>query len=166
MSYESGTVQRAASIPGVAGVKDSTFDLGYLNRLVTALGNRDDFSILIGPETLLLQGLKLGAHGAVCGGSNLNPSLLVALVQAFRQGDLTRAEELQDRVTAMNDSIYTVGEPVTGYLRGLKCALSLMGIGTGVCSPPFRPFSPGEIEEVRRRMEALNLLGRPASSAV
>src|SRR5580704_16143902 len=78
-SFEPETVRRAADLPGVVGLKDSTGDPKYLDQTLEALRDRPQFGILIGPEEMLLESMKRGAHGGVCGGSNLNPKLFVDL---------------------------------------------------------------------------------------
>src|SRR5580658_2325401 len=91
-SFDPETVRRAADLPGVVGLKDSTGDLKYLERTVELLRDRPQFGILIGPEDLLLEAMKRGATGGVCGGSNLNPKLFVDLYNAIFRADMKQAE--------------------------------------------------------------------------
>src|SRR5580658_1298064 len=105
-SFEPETVSRAADLPGVIGLKDSTGDLKYLDRTVELLRDRPQFSILIGPEEMLLESMKRGAIGGVCGGSNLNPKLFVDLYNAIVRGDIARAEALQQKVGQMAGALY------------------------------------------------------------
>src|SRR5580692_2439927 len=103
-SFEPGTVRRAADLPGVIGLKDSTGDLKYLDKTIELLRDRPQFSILIGPEEMLLECMKRGAHGGVCGGSNLNPKLFVDLYNAIVRGDTKQAETLQQTVLQMGSA--------------------------------------------------------------
>ncbi len=143
-SYDPETVRRAADLPGVVGIKDSTGDLKYLEKTVTALHDRPDFSVLIGPEELLLECMKRGAMGGVCGGSNLNPKLFVELYNAISAGDAERAATLQDEVNQMGRALYHVGFHGSSYLRGIKAALALAGLCRADPAPPFAPFSAEE----------------------
>ena len=68
------TVARAAELPNVWGLKDSSGELSYLRSITELMRNRPQFTILMGPEQLLMESLQIGAHGGVCGGANLFPS--------------------------------------------------------------------------------------------
>jgi dihydrodipicolinate synthase/N-acetylneuraminate lyase len=155
-SFEPDTVRRASDLRGVIGLKDSTGDVKYLEQTLELLRDRPEFSILIGPEEMLLECMKRGAHGGVCGGSNLNPALFVDLYNAIVRGDTNCAETLQDRVRQMSRALYRVGSPGGSYLRGIKAALALAGICHPEPAPPFAPFSEDEyalLEKGYRELE-------------
>jgi dihydrodipicolinate synthase/N-acetylneuraminate lyase len=156
-SFDPETVRRTADLPGVVGLKDSTGDLKYLEKTVEQMRDRPDFSILIGPEEMLLESMKRGAIGGVCGGSNLNPRLLVALYNAIFLGDTERAEDLQEEVQQMNRALYHTGFAGSSYLRGIKAALALAGICRPEPAPPFAPFSHEEYALVEKGYRTLNL---------
>jgi dihydrodipicolinate synthase/N-acetylneuraminate lyase len=143
-SFEPETVRRAADLPGVVGLKDSTGDFKYLDKTIDLLRDRPQFSILIGPEEMLLEAMKRGANGGVCGGSNLNPKLFVDLYNAIVRGDLKQAEALQETVRRMNRALYHTGFPGSSYLRGIKAALALAGLCRPEPAPPYAPFSDAE----------------------
>lgn len=150
-SFEPETVRRASDLPGVVGLKDSTHDLGYLDKVVELMKDRPGFSILVGPEELLLEGMKRGAIGGVCGGSNLFPRLFVDLYDAIAGGDRQRAAELQEKVNRMGNLLYRVGFSGSAYLRGIKGALSLAGLCHAEPAPPFLPFFDEESVELEQR---------------
>jgi 4-hydroxy-tetrahydrodipicolinate synthase len=56
------------------------------------------FSVLTGPEEILLDSLRAGSHGGVCGGSNLSPALFRDLFQAAALGKWTEASHYQAQV--------------------------------------------------------------------
>jgi dihydrodipicolinate synthase/N-acetylneuraminate lyase len=143
-SFDPETVRRAADLPGVVGLKDSTGNLKYLDKTVALLRDRPEFSILIGPEEMLLECMKRGAIGGVCGGSNLNPRLFVDLYNAIVSGDMKQAEVLQETVQRMSRALYQVGFPGGSYLRGIKAALALAGLCRPEPAPPYAPFSDAE----------------------
>jgi 4-hydroxy-tetrahydrodipicolinate synthase len=152
-AFEVETVARAAELPGVVGVKDSSGEISYIER-VRAL-TPPEFKILIGPEALLAEGMRAGACGGVCGGANLDPRLLVDLYNAVAEGDTELASRLQERVRTIGDALYSVGEPKSSYLRGLKEALSAKGLCDSTLALPFSAFSAAESNLVRMRLRAL-----------
>lgn len=153
-SYSPETVRKAADLPGVIGLKDSTGDIKYLEQVLGLMCDRPGFTVLIGPEEMLADAMKRGAHGGVCGGSNLDPRLLVELYESLANGD-ARAEELQERVRQMGEALYHVGFHGSSYLRGLKASLALAGLCRPEPAPPHVPFSRDEYAELERRYRSL-----------
>ncbi|HEV1285711.1 MAG TPA: dihydrodipicolinate synthase family protein [Bryobacteraceae bacterium] len=154
-SFEPETVRRAADFPGVAGLKDSTGDLQYLEKTVALLRDRPGFSVLIGPEEMLVECMKRGAIGGVCGGSNLNPTLFVELYNAIVRGDSRCVTELQAKVEESSRALYRVGFPGGSYLRGIKAALALAGLCNPEPAPPFAPFSAEEYSQIEKGYRSL-----------
>lgn len=155
IAYELETLRRAIDMPRVVGLKDSSGDLGYFREAVGIAAARKDWSVLMGPETLLAEALPLGAHGGVPGGSNLAPRLFVDLYDAYERGDRARVGELRERILRVSSTVYAVEPGISGYLRGLKCALSLLGICDDFVAEPFERFAPPERERVRRHLADL-----------
>lgn len=156
--FEVGTVGRLAQHPRVIGIKDSGGQMQYQHEVRLAVAGRPDFTVLVGPEELLAEAVLLGAHGAMCGGANMLPKLYVDLYHAARAGDLPRVRELHERVMRISGTIYTVGGGGSSYFRGLKCALSLLGLCSDVLAEPYRPLSGPERERVRGHLRELGML--------
>jgi dihydrodipicolinate synthase/N-acetylneuraminate lyase len=131
------TVLRAAELPNVYGLKDSSGELEYLRTIAAQMGDRPEFTLLVGPEDLLLDSLVIGAHGGVTGGANLFPRLFVSLYEAAIKGDLEEGAHLQDRVRELGELLYGIGEAESSYLRGLKLGLELMGICKSMLALPY-----------------------------
>lgn len=135
--YEVETVLKAGELPNVYGLKDSSGEPEYLQKLSRLMIDRPDFTLLIGPEHLLLECLGAGIHGGVCGGANLFPKLFVALYEAVRAGDTNVALRLQARIGKLGKLLYGIGEAESSYLRGLKLGLELMGICSSTLALPY-----------------------------
>ena len=131
------TVLRAAGLPNVYGLKDSSGEIEYLQTVAARMKDRPDFTLLVGPEELLLQSLQIGAHGGVTGGANLFPKIFVALYHAMQEGNLQDAYRLQQRIKGLGELLYGIGEAESSYLRGLKLGLELMGICKGTLALPY-----------------------------
>ena len=104
---------------------------------------------------MLVECMKRGAIGGVCGGSNLNPALFVGLYDAIVRGDEKCAAELQAQVERSSRALYRVGAPGGSYLRGIKAALSLAGLCGPDPAPPFAPFTTAEFAEVEQGYRSL-----------
>ncbi len=145
------TVVRTAELPNVWGLKDSSGELGYLRSIVKLMRGRPEFTILMGPEELLLDSLEIGAHGGVCGGANLFPELFVSLYRAVLEGDIEAAVKRQQRVRQIGELLYGIGEAESSYLRGLKLGLELLGICNSTLALPFVSADPhrhGALREI------------------
>ncbi|MFH1717452.1 MAG: dihydrodipicolinate synthase family protein [Planctomycetota bacterium] len=155
--FEPQTVRAAAQIDGIAGMKDSSGDMAYFHQLRSLLKDHPDFSLLVGREELMAEAILLGAHGCVPGGANLVPRLYVDLYDAARARDLATIEVLHNRVLEISTSVYRVGHYPSSYLKGLKCALSCMGICSDFLAEPFHRFRSTERDVIRRQLEKLGI---------
>ena len=152
---EPATVKTLADHPNIVGLKDSSANMTYFQTLLYYLGDRDDFSLYIGPEELTGESVLLGAEGGVNGGANIFPELYVAMYDAAQAHDIARVRELQRKIMQISTSIYTVGKYGSSYLKGVKCALSLLGICDDYLSYPYRRFRAEERERIRQALEAV-----------
>jgi len=155
--FEPETVRAALDINGIVGLKDSSGDMMYFHRLQSLLKDHPDFTLLMGPEELLAEAIFLGAHGGVCGGANLLPQLYVDLYNAARCLDLSAAGALHSRVMQISTTIYSVGRYESSFLKGLKCALSCLGICSDFLAEPFHRFRAAERDTIRRHLEELGI---------
>lgn len=165
VSFELETMRRAIDIPNVVGLKDSSGQMVYFEKVRQLAASRPDFTMLVGPEELLAEAVLLGAHGGVCGGANLAPRLYVDLYEAASRGDITRTRELQERVMQISMNIYSVGKHGSSYLKGLKCALSCLDLCDDFLAEPFQRFAAPERERIMRHLRDLGLLKSVQQSA-
>jgi len=151
------TVRMAAEIPGIIGMKDSSSDLAYFKQVQYALRDRDDFTFMVGPEEFMAEFVLTGGHGGVNGGANMFPKLYVELYNAARNRDLDKIQTLQGKVMQISSTIYNVGSFGSSYLKGLKCALSVLGICNDFMAEPFHRFNEPEREKIKEALKALHL---------
>jgi 4-hydroxy-tetrahydrodipicolinate synthase len=157
-AFEPETVRAAADMPGIVGLKDSSANMIYFHQVQYLLEDRPNFTLLMGPEELLAEAVLLGAHGGVCGGANLLPRLYVDLYEAARSRDLARVESLHRTVMRISATIYSVGQYGSSFLKGLKCALSCLGICSDFLAEPFHRFREPEREIIRRHLKELGMM--------
>ena len=151
------TVLKLSKHKNIIGLKDSSGDLLYFQEVVRVLKKKEDFSILIGPEEMLMQCMLTGGHGGVNGGANMFPKLYVEMFKASIDRDLDRMNILQDIILRISSNIYTIGNSGGGYLPGLKTALSLLGICKNVMALPYSAFGNKEKREIQEKLDLMNL---------
>ncbi|MBA4020606.1 MAG: dihydrodipicolinate synthase family protein [Pirellula sp.] len=154
--FELGTLATLADEERIVGIKDSSGDLTYFESLMSLRGARPDWSIMIGPEAMLPQAMKLGGDGGVTGGGNAYPRLFVECYKACVAGDAARIEATS---RAINDlqKIYDIGKYASRYIKATKCACSLLGLCDDFMAEPFHKFHAPERERVRQILESLPL---------
>jgi 4-hydroxy-tetrahydrodipicolinate synthase len=157
ITFEPDTVRRALEIPNIVGMKDSSAQMIYFHKLRTLAAERPDFSLLVGPEELLGEAVLLGAHGGVCGGANLFPRLYVELYEAASAAQLDRIAVLHAQVMRLGETIYSVGQHRSAFIKGLKCALSLLGICEDFMAEPFQRFAAPQREQVEKYLAELGV---------
>jgi 4-hydroxy-tetrahydrodipicolinate synthase len=151
------TLRRAIDIPSVVGLKDSSGQMVYFHEVQQLVKGRPEFSLLVGPEQLLGETVLLGGHGGVSGGANLLPRLYVDLYNAASAGDLLKVRQLHDRVMEISTTLYAVGKYGSAFIKGLKCALSCLGICDDVLAEPFQRFAAAERRRVEECLAALEI---------
>lgn len=149
VSFEVDTVRALLDDPRIQGIKDSSGNMTYFHRLCRQLVDRPEWTVLMGPEELLLDAVLAGGHGGVNGGANLFPQLYVALHRAAQSGDMARARTLHALVMDVSTKLYQVGRHSSAIIKGLKCALSIEGVCDDFMAEPFHRFR----DEQRRRIE-------------
>lgn len=156
-TFDLESVQQLVDEPAIVGMKDSSGDLEYFRNLCTIGRQRDDWSLLIGQEHLLLQALEMGADGGVCGGANVWPQAFVQLYEASlattdtaiaEQGDVL--PHLVDQTDRLAQIYRVASETITApsVIKGLKAALSALGLTTADVAPPLESLAPAEQAQV------------------
>jgi len=84
------------------------------------------------------------------------PKLYVDLYKAAVAHDFVQIRLLQDKVLEISTAIYTVGKFGSSYLKGLKCALSVMGLCDDYMADPFSHFRKEEREKIELALNRLN----------
>ncbi|MET8027537.1 dihydrodipicolinate synthase family protein [Streptomyces avermitilis] len=150
----------------LAGLKDSSGDLGGFRAVVTGARARPDitgFCVLTGSELVVDSALALGADGAVPGLANVDPEGYVRLDRLCRAGDGERARAEQERLCALYGMV-GAGDPArmggsSSALGAFKAALLLRGvIACAATAEPQVPLSEEEVERVGKHLAAAGLL--------
>lgn len=158
-SYEIQSLQRLIQNDRIVGIKDSSGDLEYLERVCEVAKQRPDWSVLVGSEDLMIESVEIGAHGCVGGGGNVWPRLLTDLFNAALGHDWPRAKLLQEQLQSLHQ-ILVHGKYAAGGVRGLKCALEIMGICSGRMADPYRACDTEQRAAIHEVLEASGLLNR------
>ncbi|MEX2403946.1 MAG: dihydrodipicolinate synthase family protein [Balneolales bacterium] len=128
--------------PEVIGLKDSSADLTYFNKIKRVVKDDPNFSLLVGPEELLMETIVMGGDGGIPGGANVFPELYVSLYKKVKSGNIEKALSLHDEV--MDLGSYVFGDVLYGssdVINGIKCALKNLGVCNGYIAKPLKNVS-------------------------
>lgn len=160
INIEPETVKKLSKHENIIGLKDSSGNTAYFNKLLFHMKDDPDFSLFVGPEEIMAETVLLGGHGGVNGGANMFPELYVELYNAAVAGDIEKVRELHNLVLNISAGLYSLGQFGSSYLKGLKCALSLMGICNDYMSSPLHKFKKEEknrlavnLKEIQKKIQ-------------
>jgi 4-hydroxy-tetrahydrodipicolinate synthase len=145
------TVVRLARIPNIAGMKDSSGDLQNTNEVIRAVP--ENFSVMMGRDTLIFPALLFGAKGAVPATGNIAPALLVEIYEAFRRGDLNASKAAQLRLNPLRLALSLCTAP-----GGVKAALEVLGLSIGPCRSPVSGLSAEKVPAMKAALNAAGLM--------
>ena len=126
-TLEPETARALAGHPNIIGVKDSAGSQESLDGFLAVARGRPDFDVLVGPDSLVLHGLRQGAAGCISGLGNLCPVTLNGIHAAFVAGDTDAAETRQARLSALRKELYALGFPPAMVKRALCHAMPEVG---------------------------------------
>lgn len=154
---EPKTVLALSEDKNIIGLKDSSANMAYFRSVQHLMRNKPEFELWMGPEEITGDAVLLGGNGGVNGGANMFPKLYVDLYKAAEAKDIEKVKELQSKVMQISSNIYTVGRYGSSYLKGLKCALSVMNICDDYIADPFHKFKKEERDIIESNLKALDL---------
>jgi N-acetylneuraminate lyase len=150
--FEEGTVR---------GLKFTSPDqLAFREILEACNGKLNAFS---GPDQMLLSFLVMGAHGGIGTTYNFMPGLYVELFEAWRSGDIQRAQELQ----FLADRIMLIMKRYPyGIIPAAKATMRMLGIECGGPRQPMIPFNQTDQEKLRAELDEVGFFSMtPGGSA-
>jgi len=122
-----------AGHPNVAGMKDSSGDLGAFQRTRAATADAD-FDLLVGSGSVFAPALDAGADGGVLALANVVPEVASEILAAHRRGDDDQSRDLNRAAVDLNHAVTAEhGVP------GLKAAMRSRGAPAGAVRSPHRP---------------------------
>jgi dihydrodipicolinate synthase/N-acetylneuraminate lyase len=122
------TIRRLAEFERIIGIKDSSGDVPFMMRAITAVRPiRPDFTFLTGWEAVLVPMLILGVNGGTNATSGVVPELTRKIYDLTRAGQIDEAVRLQYRMLELFDAmLYSADFP-----EGFRAAVEMRGFQVG-----------------------------------
>ena len=151
MSVE--TMARLAKLPNIVGVKDATLDLS--RPMLTRIACGADFCQLSGEDGTALAQLAMGGHGCISVTANIAPRLCADMHQAWADGDITRAQEVNELLMPLHMALFCETNPAP-----VKYAASLLGLCSAEVRLPICQISAASKRIVEEAMIAVGLIAK------
>ena len=142
-----GSPAALAAHPRIAGMKESSGDVGLLSRIVASVPR--SFRVACGNAPVFYPALCAGAAAGVLAVANCAPRPAIALLRAFEAGDHARARRIQEALAPLAAAVTTVHG-----VAGLKEAMSMVGLRGGSVRAPLLPAPASVRDEIRPLLEA------------
>jgi 4-hydroxy-tetrahydrodipicolinate synthase len=138
------TVARLAKeCRNIVSIKEASGSVDRVSELHARLP--EPFTILSGDDSLTLPFMSVGAVGVVSVASNLFPSDVCALVQAFESGDAKLASKLHHKMFSLFKDLFIEPNPVP-----VKAALGWRGVMTGEVRMPLCEMTEANQARLRK----------------
>jgi len=142
---------RLAEIKNIVGIKDSSGDLELTAEYIRVAPQ--DFSVVMGRDTLIFGALMYGAQGAIAATGNVAPHLVVKIYECFKAGDLAGAKSAQEALAPLRHAFSWGTFPVV-----IKEALDLIGIECGPARAPVGPLPADQRERLKHVLREMGLI--------
>ena len=140
-------VGRLAHHENIVGMKDSSGDVLYLERVLEQT-EQEDFQVILGSAGILGHALVLGIEAAILAVACVWPELPIRLMRDYQAGMDTERQQIQ---LAQLSSCVTDGHGIPG----LKYAMDLLGFQGGQSRLPLLPLDEGQRVDIERVFEPL-----------
>ncbi|MEO5721380.1 MAG: 4-hydroxy-tetrahydrodipicolinate synthase [Chthoniobacterales bacterium] len=148
VDINAATVERLALDSGnIIAIKEASGSVQRVSELAARMPT--EFTILSGDDGLTLPFMAVGAVGVVSVASNLIPAEVVALVEAFRKGDVASAQQWHRRLAGLFTDLFIEPNPVP-----VKTALAWRGMMSNEVRLPLCEMTSENASRLRKTLAA------------
>ncbi|MGG8292643.1 N-acetylneuraminate lyase [Klebsiella sp. 141130] len=123
-------INQLVTLPGVGALKQTSGDLYQMEQIRRA---HPELVLYNGYDEIFASGLLAGADGGIGSTYNIMAWRYLGIVQALKEGDTAKAQQLQHECNKVIDLLVKVG-----VFRGLKTVLHYMDVlSVPLCRKPF-----------------------------
>lgn len=137
---------------GLAGVKDSAFDLVNFYNYLNAV-KRPGFKFIVGTEAIAAAALDAGACAVIAGLANAFPEYMEDFYNTWKQGDPALTAKRQLEVIKVRNALKLAPTLTMTY-----AALRMRGLNPGFPRAPYSEISPEIFQKAKAEFTALGVL--------
>lgn len=147
INIEPESVRELAKVKNIVGIKDSGGKLDNMKAYLEVTKG-EDFGVFSGSDSLILDILKVGGHGAVAATANFIAGIDVAIYNNFIKGDIEAAQKAQDSIEELRRILKFGTIPSV-----IKQAVVFNGINVGPARLPVSRVTGEKLDEIKRVVE-------------
>jgi 4-hydroxy-tetrahydrodipicolinate synthase len=151
VNIEPATVAKLAEIKNVIGIKEASGNLSQVLEIRRVVP--DDFIIWSGNDDNILPIYSVGGQGVISVMANLIPGETQAMCEAFMEGRVQEAIDLQVKYKKLITLLFIEANPIP-----IKAALSLMGMMKNDIRLPLTEMEHEHMEQLQEEMIRLGIL--------
>jgi 4-hydroxy-tetrahydrodipicolinate synthase len=137
-------------LENIALVKEATGSLDQASEIL----NNSNLTLLSGDDSLTLPLMSIGGSGVISVVGNIVPQDMMALINAFDNGDIAAAQQWHHKLFPLcRDMLGLSTNPIP-----IKAALAMLGMDSGELRLPMTPLNESEESQLRKTLENYGLL--------
>jgi len=150
VNLEPATMARLAEIENLAGIKDSSGNIGQTADYITLCP--PGFAVFQGRDDMIFPSMVLGAVGGVAAEGNVAPEMCVELYDAFMANDWERSKAVQVKLAKFRRAL-----ALGTYPAALKTAMTMIGEPMGAPRSPAAALPAAYLDRLRQILINLDL---------
>jgi len=151
VDLELETVYRLAELPRIIAIKDASPDLSRPLAMREKLGN--EFCLLSGEDVTALAYLAQGGDGCISVSANVAPGSCAEMQNAFKAGDIKRAQELNKKLLPVHNAMFCETSPAP-----VKFGTSLLKLSEADVRLPLVSASERAQKQVHNTLQDIGVL--------
>lgn len=145
------TCLRLAQIPNIIAVKEASGNREQIEKILA--GAPEGFQVLSGNDDDTLWMMQQGGAGIISVASNVAPKHMADFIGAIREGDMAKAEALNDELTPLFKNCFVESNPIPA-----KAAMAAMGLIENELRLPLVPSQQSTYDLMVDTIKQLGLM--------
>ena len=161
-NLEPDLVAELAKHPNIVAIKEASGNISQISRIIEDTLD-DEFAVISGDDNITLPIMALGGAGVISVAANVDPSRMVAMYEAMKQGDYQKALVLHFALSPMFRSMFIDTNPIP-----VKKAVELLGMAGGPVRLPLDELDAKKTEQLKKVLATIpaKTRAKPAVSAI
>ena len=161
-NLEPDLVAELAKHPNIVAIKEASGNISQISRIIEDTQD-DEFAVISGDDNITLPIMALGGAGVISVAANVDPSRMVAMYEAMKQGDYQKALVLHFALSPMFRSMFIDTNPIP-----VKKAVELLGMAGGPVRLPLDELDAKKTEQLKKVLATIpaKTRAKPAVSAI
>ena len=149
-NIEPETICRLGELENIVAVKEATGSMDQASQILDG----SDLTVLSGDDSLTLPLMSIGGSGVVSVAGNIVPHDVLAMINAWNEGNIAKAQELHHKLFPLcRDMLGLATNPIP-----LKAAMQLLGKDTGDVRLPLTRLSDHDLTSLKQTLTTYGLL--------